>query len=290
LLFWCVVFGSHGGLTCFLADRLARDAIFEAMRRRRHFATTGNRAVVEVVCDLKADARLFDRDPALPGQAGTTLTRTLTMGDIAQVSGDVVDLSIDILGSAPIERLDIFDGLDLLETVRPYREIDLGSRVRLVFEGAECRGRARATTWDGSLRIEGNVIERVDFINNWNLDRGITARDQTSLSWRAVTTGNFCAIDLWLRTPLRGSLSFDTVPAKGGVAIADLGLEPFVFGVGGLGRALKVQRLPDVMTNESLTLARRINLRTRGDTRLYVRVQQEDGHRMWSSPMYLSRG
>ena len=26
-----------------------------------------------------------------------------------------------------------------------------------------------------------------------------------------------------------------------------------------------------------------------GDTRLYVRVQQEDGHRMWSSPIYLFR-
>ena len=37
-------FGSQGGLTCFLAERLDRDAIFELMRRRHHYATTGNRA------------------------------------------------------------------------------------------------------------------------------------------------------------------------------------------------------------------------------------------------------
>ena len=37
-------FGSYGGLTCFLAERLDRAAIFEAMRRRHHYATTGNRA------------------------------------------------------------------------------------------------------------------------------------------------------------------------------------------------------------------------------------------------------
>jgi hypothetical protein len=30
-------------------------------------------------------------------------------------------------------------------------------------------------------------------------------------------------------------------------------------------------------------------MRPTGDTRIYVRVQQEDGHRMWSSPIYLFR-
>ena len=26
-----------------------------------------------------------------------------------------------------------------------------------------------------------------------------------------------------------------------------------------------------------------------GDTRIYIRVQQEDGHRIWTSPIYLFR-
>ena len=73
------------------------------------------------------------------------------MGDIARVADDEVDLVIEVVGSAPIERLDIFDGLDLIETMRPYVRGDLGRRVRLVYEGAEYRGRARTTTWDGSL-------------------------------------------------------------------------------------------------------------------------------------------
>ncbi|HZK80719.1 MAG TPA: DUF3604 domain-containing protein, partial [Humisphaera sp.] len=41
-------FGSQGGLTCFLTPCLDRDAIFEAMRRRRHYATTGNRMILNV--------------------------------------------------------------------------------------------------------------------------------------------------------------------------------------------------------------------------------------------------
>ena len=43
------------------------------------------------------------------------------------------------------------------------------------------------------------------------------------------------------------------------------------------------------MTERRMTLRRRIKVRDNGDTRLYVRVQQEDGHRMWSSPVYLFR-
>ena len=60
-----------------------------------------------------------------------------------------------------------------------------------------------------------------------------------------------------------------------------------MFAAGGLDRAIKLQRLPEVMREHRMALRRRIKLRPSGDTRLYVRVQQEDGHRLWSSPIYL---
>jgi len=156
-------FGSQGGLTCFLAERLDRDAIFESMRRRRHYATTGNRAFVDLSVELGSDGEVFWRDPAL-GASRAEKSRRLIMGDIARVSGgEVVEFVIDVTASAPIERLDIHDGLDLIETVRPYAKG--GNRVRLVYEGAEYRGRARTTTWDGELTIEGNRILRTAVIN-----------------------------------------------------------------------------------------------------------------------------
>ena len=200
-----------------------------------------------------------------------------------------VELAIEVIGSAPIERLDIYDGLDLIETVRPYGAGDLGRRVRLVYEGAEYRGRARTTTWDGSLSIEGNRIVRTAVINNWNLDRGIQKQDETGLTWKAVTTGNYGAIDLWLEQPAAGRLAFKTAPVSGEAAIAELGVEPRVFEAGGLERAIKLQRLPETMRETRMVLKRKIKVRAKGDTRLYVRVQQEDGHRMWSSPIYLFR-
>src|SRR5262245_52450424 len=210
------------------------------------------------------------------------------MGDIARVGDGEVDLALEVVGSGAIERLDIFDGLEVVETVRPYAVEGLGARVRLVYEGAGYRGRARTTTWDGTLQIEGTRILRTAVINNWNLDRGIQSQDATSLAFKAVTTGNYGAIDLWLEHAT-GKLAFKTAPVAGEAAIAELGLEPRVFAAGGLDRAVKLQRLPEVMSEPRMLLRRRIKARPAGAPRLYVRVQQEDGHRMWSSPIYLFR-
>jgi hypothetical protein len=44
------------------------------------------------------------------------------------------------------------------------------------------------------------------------------------------------------------------------------------------------------MGERRMSLKRKIKARSQGDTRLHVRVQQEDGHRMWSSPIYLFGG
>ncbi|MEZ5925333.1 MAG: DUF3604 domain-containing protein [Hyphomicrobiaceae bacterium] len=281
-------FGSYGGLTCFIAERLDRDQIFESMRRRRHYATTGNRAIVDVTVSTSAAAEVFDRDPSL-GPTDATRTHRLAMGDIARVADGEVELAVEIIGTAPIERVDIFDGLERIETIRPYGRDDLGARVRLVYEGAEYRGRARTTTWDGRLRLADNRILRASVVNNWNLDRGIQRQTSDEIAWKAVTTGNFGAIDLWLGDALGGTLAFETPPVSGECRLADLGVEPVVFTAGGLDRAISLQRLPAPMQERHLRIRRRIKVRPTGDTRLYVRVQQEDGHRMWSSPIYLFR-
>jgi hypothetical protein len=282
-------FGSYGGLSCFLAERLDRDAIFECMRRRRHYATTGNRALLDVTVATTSPVEMFLRDPAA-GPTKSEKARQLLMGDIARVSDEEVDLAVEVIGTAPIERLDIYDGLDLIETVRPYGPADLGRRVRLVYSGAEYRGRARTTNWDGSLAIVGNRITRTAIINNWNLDRGIQKQDPTGVTWKAVTTGNYGAIDLWLDQPGAGRLSsFETKPVSGAAAIAELGVGPSVFEAGGLERRIELQRLPEAMRQTRMKLTRKVRIRASGDTRLYMRVQQEDGHRMWSSPVYLFR-
>ncbi|MFO0991509.1 MAG: DUF3604 domain-containing protein [Hyphomicrobiales bacterium] len=282
-------FGATGGLTCFLAPSLDRDAIFEAMRRRRHYGTTGNRMILDVAVHLAEDGDSFLRDPMVFPDAPYERTRHLIMGDIARLRSGEAELVVNAIGSAPIERLDIFDGLDLIETIHPYGEEELGSRIRLIYEGSEYRGRARTTVWDGSLGISGNTILTATMINNWNLDRGIQTQTGSGIAWKAVTTGNFGGIDFTLADRDAGRLSVATKHIQVETAIADIGLEDMTFEAGGLERRIRLCRLPDRLNKREISLRRPVRLHHDRDTRLFVRVTQEDGHRAWSSPIYLFR-
>ena len=279
-------FGSQGGLTCFLAPRLDRDAIFEAMRRRHHFATTGNRMLLDVAAHTKTPAELFHRNPDL-GPTTSEPASSLIMGDIARVADDAVDLAVEAVGSSPIERIDIFDGPNLLTTVRPYDSADLGARLRVMYEGAEYRGRSRTTVWDGDLGLEDNQIVACSVLNNWSLDRGIRDWSAQSLTWKAVTTGNVGGIDLRLSHATGGRLAIRTPHLQTTVDIASIGFEDTVFDCGGLGRMIRLYRLPDQMSQTRVVHTMSVPIAPTGDTRLLVRVTQEDGHRAWSSPIYL---
>ncbi|MBU1210696.1 MAG: DUF3604 domain-containing protein [Alphaproteobacteria bacterium] len=281
-------FGSQGGLTCFLAPRLDRDAIFEAMRRRHHYATTGNRMLLDVSVTTPSDSTLI-LNKAIAAPAGSLTTRKLIMGDIASVSSDEVMLDVGVVGSAPIERLDIFRGRELIETVRPYSSAELGRRIRITMEGAEYRGRARTTVWDGMLKVTGNSILEASMFNNWNLDRGIRSQAADGLTWKAVTTGNVCGIDLWLSEAAAGSIAVQTRHASPTVEVAGIGLEETVFEAGGLDRRVKFYRLPDAPREARLSHRMSVGLNPQGDTPLFVRVTQVDGHKAWSSPIYLVR-
>ncbi len=260
-------FGSYGGLTCFIANRLDRDSIFECMRRRHHYGTTGNRLWLNVGVTTVSDAEVFLRDPAVTS-SGSISARQAIMGDILRVKDEDVELVIAARGSAPIERVDIFDGMDLIETFRPYSADDLGDRVRLVYTGAEYRGRARTTTWDGRLQLSGSRHSGATMFNNWNLDRGIQHQTDIACDWKAVTTGNYGGIDL-ANVGRAGTLSFETKPAAGKIDLANLGVDPIIFDAGGLDRRVELQRLPDNLTKQDVELRRRIKLRAKGDTRTF---------------------
>ncbi len=109
------------------------------------------------------------------------------------------------------------------------------------------------------------------------------------LSWAALTTGGFGGFDAWLADPLAGTLRIDTALVKAEIAVADIGIEDIRFEAGGIGRRIRVFRLPDDNPHRRLQLRRRVRLRTGGDNALYVCLTQEDGHLAWSSPIYVFR-
>jgi hypothetical protein len=273
-------FGAIGGLTCYFMPELTREALFAALRSRHHYGTTGARIFLDMKGKFAELVTVLSDDP----QLGPVEERKLSlaqMGDIVRPGSAVMHLEAEVLGTAPIDQVDIFYGTRMAQTLWPYRPTDLGRRVRVLWQGAEYRGRGRETLWQGRLRLEGNRIARFASVNFLNPERKIR-----ELAWSSVTTGNLAGVDLWLETD-GGTLCIETNVVSGSVQLAALADNRLVFEGGGLGRQISVYRLPEQDWTRRMIVAHAVNFPGGADLPVYLRVTQADGHQAWSSPIYL---
>lgn len=280
-------FGAIGGLTCYLMPELTRDALFAALRARHHYGTTGTRLLLDVRGTFETPVTLLSDDPAL-GPATETPADEVQMGDIVRPGATPMRLAVEAIGTAPVERVDVFHGATPVRTVRPYAASDLGRRVRVLWQGAEYRGRGREVVWQGKLAVAGNRIARFSPVNFLNPERRVRVVEEGAvLAWSSVTTGNLAGIDLWLEEADRGTLSIETNVVGGTVELAGLGDEAVAFDGGGLGRRLSVYRLPEGDFARRVAFDHDVAYPGGADLPVYVRVTQADGHQAWSSPIYL---
>jgi hypothetical protein len=280
-------FGAIGGLSCYFMPELTRDALFEALRQRHHYGTTGTRLFLDLHGAFEQDVTGFSEDPKL-GPHKELSVREARMGDIIRPGKAPMTLSVEAIGTAPLERVDVLHGKEVVQSVRPYAASDLGRRVRVLWQGAEYRGRGRETIWQGKLTVGGNRIARFAPVNFLNPERKVQeVVAGTSLAWTSVTTGNLAGIDLWLDDAKAGTLRIETNVVSGEVDLGKLAADAIAFDGGGLGRKLSVYRLPEADWSRRLTLEHKVVYQGGADLPVYVRVTQADGHQAWSSPIYL---
>jgi hypothetical protein len=261
-------FGAMGGLTCVLAEKLDRESVYSALKARHFYATTGCRCLVDVELE-----------------EGTG--QTYMMGDVVDITGGEHMLKVRLTGSAPIERVDVFNGLDVIKTLRPFGAEELGRRIKVTWNGARVRGRDRNVKWDGSLTVSGNCIESAEAINFWNPEQPLRQISDNQLAWKSFTTGNVRGLIMKLGEHSDGRIDIDTLQVKAGIDIHEIGIEPKVWECGGLEMALQVYRLPDQQNSNEFSFELPISHLKQGDNPIFIRIAQEDGHLAWSSPIYI---
>ena len=213
------MFGAYGGLTCFYAKELTRDGIFECLRKRHHYGTTGTRLHLDVRAELAGGGELFDEDPNAFPNTGSQTVNSVMMGDIVKTSDDFVTLKVEVSAQNPIERIEIRNGMDVMKTVRGFSESDLGERIRVVWSGAEYRGRGRETNWKGRASFGGAQIRRMEKINAWNHERKLEQHGANTMVFDAITTGNFGGFDAWLEDTDGASRTSRSISAPAGTAL-----------------------------------------------------------------------
>ncbi len=158
------------------------------------------------------------------------------MGDIVRPGGVPMRLSAEVIGTAPVERVDVLHGTQVAATFRNFAAADLGRRVRVLWQGAEYRGRGRETLWNGKLSF-GKSLRALCPVNFLNPERKVqrdgagNARldfgdDRQSRRYRSLA-----------RRGARGTLSIETNVVSGEVDLASLADQTIAFDGGGLGRS-----------------------------------------------------
>jgi hypothetical protein len=254
-------FGIYGGLTCMLAESLTRPSVFESLKRRRCYGTTGPR---------------IDLDFTVDGHP---------MGSDVKANG-AVQVRASVRGTAPIEALQLFCGREVIHTARPAAFEDVGdsTRVRVVWGGARIRGRGRRAVWDGRIEVEGARITDANTVGFDSPVDGITDRADQRVAFRSRTTGDTDGVDLWLDQAQTGKLRFVTDLGTLEVDLEGLNAERSA-SFGGLDLSVRMLRYPMQPAQRSVTLDH--ELEVGGGTPLFVKAIQVDGHAAWASPIYV---
>ncbi|MGA2962481.1 MAG: DUF3604 domain-containing protein [Candidatus Korobacteraceae bacterium] len=280
------LFGALGGLTCLLTPELTREAVFACLRERHHYATTGNRLPLQVKALFQQPIVRYFADPAR-GPCRNQLAENAMMGDIVHSPEKEFLLHVEAASASAIESLDIFNGKRLISTWRPYGKRELGRRIRVIWCGAEYRGRFRMSTWDGVAKLDGNTFTSASPINFFNPDKQLRMLSPRQLAWQSVTTGNFAGFEAVLEDSQAGSLKVETASGRLDLAVDQIGLESTSVDLGGLDKRIMAHRLPDRNECRSVSLKQMVSLEPGVDNPIYIRLTTEDGHRSWSSPIYL---
>jgi len=177
------VFGTKGGLTGVLADRLDRKSVATALRARRTFATTGERLVGLV--SAKDDK---------------------VQGDDVEVEGDeTVSLKYGFYGSAGFSSVEAWDGTgkiyhrDLQQEATQATASSPQRKIRIKWGGARLYDRYREAIWHGSILIKGAEITSIKPFGGIidNPEEQIAQVSSSQVTFTTHTSGDFDGVDIF---------------------------------------------------------------------------------------------
>lgn len=282
------VFGSRGGLTGVLAERLDRASIGGALRARRTFATTGERSFASL-----RQGKVW-------------------MGEEAQADLNV-PLSYRLLGTAGWEEVSLFDADRCIWQRNLHAELGLSSRqIRIRIGGARIKDRYRAAYWRGTIEITGAAILDVETVGFDHPEQTSWRESATTVCFTTATHGDTDAIELTL-SALEGArirVSTDlfgytkvgdplqppvhTACPKANLEISGQDLltkSEVVLDIPGVELRLAVERITESALPRDIAGDidwNCLNLPPCPAHALFLTARQRDQSRVWTSPLFLA--
>ncbi len=166
------VFGTKGGVTGVVCDRLDRKTVGEALRARHTFATTGERLVALADC-------------------GDHI-----MGDAFNHKGPAV-INYRFLGDEGWDEIALFDQTGIIATRNLQEELGYSDeRIRVRFGGARIRDRYRWADWRGRIDIRNAVVNSFSAMGLEHREEAVWRASPTEIGFRTDTYGDTDTVEI----------------------------------------------------------------------------------------------
>ncbi len=256
-----VSFDVIGGYTGVYAEDLTRKSLWDALKKRHCYGTTGSRIIVDVKCgeSIMGDEVFLDKKP-------------------------VID--VKVAGTGIISDVLIMRGLETVYSYSPSLPLRKDT-VKIQWSGVKVRSRGKKVCWDGQISIQnGKIINAAKFAFN-QPDEGITLMSNQVLQLKSNTSGDIDGLELELECNGNTKINFSTAQTAFSVGVDELKKGTFIKDAGGVNCKVEVS-----LAREEVSRAVCISFEDRqvkkGLNPYWVKVVQRDGHMAWSSPIYVN--
>jgi hypothetical protein len=256
-----VSFDVNGGYTFVYAKDLTRQSLWDAIKARHTYGTTGERIYLSVT------------------------SGGYRMGDAFAAQG-APSFAIDVAGTEPIAEIQVLRGS---ETIYRYSEKlpKEPDGLTVQYSGVKSRARAKAMPWTGRVTVEGAAIRAAGPFAFNQPDEGITLMSNQTVRFQSVTSGDIDGFTMFVDDLPGARFSF----ASQNVSFTFTGEEVMAGRIerqaGGVNGLVEVFCTP-ALRERDVSAAFTDTGAPKGQTHAYwVKVTQKDGHMAWSSPMYI---
>lgn len=256
-------FGVRSGLAGILAESLTREGIWEALKARRTYATTGERILLSVMSGGH-----------YMGEAFATSHRP--------------EIEVSVRGTAPLYSVEIIRGDRVVhdhELVRPGDHTP--DHIRVAWSGARLKSRGRHTNWEGSLKVADGAFGSVTEFAFDSPRQGVTYQSDKEIRWRSITCGDLDGLIVEVESGNNPRFRFESHPVSFSFSLSELRSSPVSRDAGRVDQKVEVSLARAVHGPGEADFTFVDEEVEPGTHPYYVRVMQEDGEMAWSSPLYI---
>ena len=277
--------GNYGeGLTCIVSDKLDRPSMIEALRDRHCYAVTGDR--------IEIDMRVND---------------TFMMGDIVEI--DTIDLVMNIKGQCPIKMVTLVKNSEPVQFWTPYTATPIEDTKKLLklewgwdrFDPGQTH--AEVTKWNHKVKISGGTIHGLkpclcggdgslteENIYHWDAE-SVTIQSYTSRANIESTSGvvleisnaDTAKVSIVTTAALEDGSTYEIIQDINVAELVEKDIHTPIYDSFAAPK-LKVHSLIDAQLYQ---LKAEFSESVNSGDYYYLKVEQENGHMAWSSPVYI---